>query len=100
MRTLSRLGLGILVLSATSLFGDGATLAKKCASCHGASFEKKALNKSQVVKGWKSDKVVAALQGYKAGTYGGTMKGLMKGQVISFNDAQIKELADYIESLK
>ena len=100
MRTLSRLGLGLLLIGATSLFGDGAILAKKCASCHGASFEKKALNQSQIIKGWKSDRVVVAITGYKAGTYGGKMKGLMKGQVASLNDTQIKEMGDYIESLK
>ena len=100
MKTLSKVGLGLLVVGATSLFGATLDIAKKCAACHGASFEKSALNKSKIIKGWKSDKVVAALQGYKAGTYGGAMKGLMKGQVISYSDAQLKILGDYIESLK
>ena len=100
MKRFTKVLLGVMVVGATSLSANGADLAKKCASCHGVNFEKKALNKSQVIKGWESSKVIEALNGYKTGTYGGSMKGLMKGQVIGLNDAQIKELADYIASKK
>jgi cytochrome c553 len=33
---------------------------------------------------------------YKDGSYGGAMKGLMKGQVAKLSDADIKALADYM----
>jgi cytochrome c-type protein NapB len=33
--------------------------------------------------------VTAALQGYKAGTYGAAMKGLMKGQVAKYSNADL-----------
>ena len=99
MRRFTTIVLGV-VLGASSLLANGGDLAKKCVSCHGANFEKKALNKSQVIKGWEASKVEVALKGYKAGTYGGSMKGLMKGQVITLNDTQIKELAKYIASKK
>ena len=92
--TLGILGVGMLHAA------DGAALAKRCTGCHGASFEKHALGKSQVVKGWKADKVVTALKGYKAGTYGNAMKGVMKGQVANLSDADIEALAKYIEGLK
>lgn len=64
-----------------------------CASCHGANAEKAALGKSQIIKGWEASKVEAALQGYKTDTYGGAMKGVMKGQVARLSDADIKDLA-------
>jgi len=64
-----------------------------CASCHGANAEKAALGKSQIIKGWEASKIEAALLGYKNDTYGGAMKGVMKGQVARLSDADIKDLA-------
>ncbi len=69
-----------------------------CAGCHGASAEKAALGKSQIIKGWPADKVEKALKGYKDGTYGGAMKGVMKGQVARLSDADIKDLAKQISA--
>ncbi len=100
MKKLAVLGLAAAVAT-TLMAADGASLAKRCAGCHGASFEKKALGKSDVVKGWPKDKIVAALKGYKAGTrnvHG--MGALMKGQVAALSDADIEALADYISKLK
>ena len=71
-------------------------LFKTCASCHGLKGEKEALGKSQVITGWDKDRVIKALNGYKDGSYGGPMKGLMKGQVAKLSDADIKALADYM----
>ena len=79
---------------------DGASLYKKCVSCHGVNAEKKALGKSEVIQGWSAQKSIAALSGYKAGTYGGPMKALMKGQVASFSDEDIKVVSEYIATLK
>ena len=61
---------------------DGEALFKTCTTCHGTRAEKSALNKSQVIAGWSMlIKSVAALNGYKDGTYGGTLKGTMTAQV-------------------
>jgi len=91
----------LLTVGALSLMAaDGKALAAKCAGCHGADFSKKALGMSKVVKGWPADKIVKALEGYKAGTFGGAMKGVMKGQVASYSDADIKAVAKYIAGLK
>ena len=79
--------------------GSGESIFKSCSSCHGQNAEKKALGKSQIIKGWDSTKVAEALNGYKAGTYGGAMKGLMKGQVLKLSDADIKAVAGYISKL-
>ena len=68
-----------------------------CAGCHGTNFEKHAMGKSKVVKDMSKADIVAALKGYKAGTYGGAMKGIMKGQVASLSDADIQAIADSIK---
>ncbi len=94
--------LTLVALGAMSfLAADGAALYKKCAGCHGAKGEKKALGKSEVIAGWDAAKTEEALKGYKAGTrnvHG--MGGLMKGQVASYSDADIKAVAEYIHGLK
>ena len=101
MNTTSRVLLSLAVLGATSLFAaDGAALYKKCAGCHGQKAEKKALGKSAVVAGWDVEKSVAALQGYKDGTYGGAMKGVMKGQVASYSPEDIKAVSEFMATLK
>ncbi len=79
----------------------GKELFGKCASCHGAKGDRKALGKSAVIAGMAKDEVVKKLKGYKAGTlnqYG--MGALMKGQVAGLSDADIEALAAYISSLK
>jgi cytochrome c553 len=78
---------------------SGTSLYQVCAGCHGADASKPALGKSQIIKGWDSDKVSAALHGYKAGTYGGTMKSLMVGQVSKLSDDDIKTLSEHISKL-
>ncbi len=99
---MKKVTLGLLLVGATSLLmADGAALFKKCAGCHGAKAEKKALGKSEVIAGWDAAKIEEALKGYKAGTrnvHG--MGGLMKGQVASYSDADIKAVAEYIHGLK
>lgn len=90
----------LLALSSGLLASDGAALYKSCAGCHGVMGEKKALGKSQIITGWESKKTVEALKGYKDGTYGGAMKGVMKGQVSRLDDEKINALGVYIQSLK
>ena len=96
MRTL------LLILGITTLLGaaDGAALFKKCASCHGASGEKHALNKSRIINEMGKEEIAAALKGYKAGTYGGAMKALMKGQIAAYSDEDIDTVAAFIASKK
>lgn len=89
-----------LTTAACSFAADGAALYKPCIACHGAKAEKKALNKSHIIQGWEVDKTVAALKGYKDGSYGGAMKGVMKGQVAKLSDEDMKAVAEYIHGLK
>lgn len=92
--------LALLFAGSSLLAADGASLYKSCIACHGLKAEKKALNKSQIIAGWSADQIVAALQGYKAGTYGGALKATMKGQVAKLSPDDMKVLADYITTLK
>ena len=87
--------LGTLIVSASMLTLNAANYAA-CAGCHGADGSKKALGKSASIKGWPVEKTVAAMKGYKDGSYGGPMKGVMKGQVTRLSDADIQALAEQI----
>ena len=101
MKRINKVLLGLAVVgSLTTVMASGADIYKKCAGCHGLTGEKKALGKSEIIKGWEAKKTVAALKGYKDGTYGGPMKALMKGQVASLDDAKIEAVAKFIEAQK
>jgi cytochrome c553 len=92
--------LGLTLISTMMLAADGAASFAKCADCHGQKAEKKALGKSKIVAQMSKEEIVSALKGYKTGTYGGPMKGLMKGQVASLDEAGIEAVATYISGLK
>jgi len=87
-----------LTLTLVALSLVGSTLVadvnlKVCAGCHGANFEKSALGKSKIVANLSKEDITTALLGYKAGTYGGSMKGIMKGQVSRYSDDDLKAAA-------
>ena len=69
-----------------------------CGACHGAHFEKHALGKSKVVADMNATEIATALKGYKAGTYGGPMKGIMVGQAKSLDDKKIEDVATFIST--
>ncbi|MDO9304337.1 MAG: c-type cytochrome [Sulfuricurvum sp.] len=97
MKTLlALLGLTLMLNAA-----DGSALFQKCAACHGQKGEKAALGKSEVIAGWKSDKTLDALKGYKAGTRNTKgMGALMKGQTAALSDIDMKMIAVYVAGLK
>ncbi|MCX6076352.1 MAG: c-type cytochrome [Campylobacterales bacterium] len=64
----------------------------KCAGCHGASGEKAALGKSKIIGEMSKADITAAIKGYKDGSYGGPMKGLMVAQVKDLTDADVAEI--------
>jgi len=78
---------------------DAKALFAKCSSCHGVNGDKKALNKSQIIKGWSVTRLTDAINGYKDGSYGGSMKGVMKPQVNKLSNDEIKALSEYISKL-
>ncbi|ASM36397.1 MAG: c-type cytochrome [Campylobacter sputorum] len=92
--------------TAGSVFGaDGATIFKKCAVCHGAKAEKSYLNKVPVLTTIEPEKRLENMKGYKAGTIGDG-KGLfgmglvMKGQMATLSEEDMKAVNDYISTLK
>jgi cytochrome c-type protein NapB len=82
----------IVALSATTALMAGVN-AGACKGCHGQNFEKKALGKSKIVSDMTHADIATAMKGYKTGTYGGPMKGLMKGQVAKYSDADLDAFA-------
>jgi len=68
--------LGTLLLTTLS----GASVAV-CKGCHGQKWEKVVMGKSKIVKNMSKAEILTALNGYKSGTYGGSLKGLMVEQV-------------------
>ena len=64
-----------------------------CAGCHGQNFELVAMGKSKIVKDMSLKDIVDALKGYKNGTYGDSLKGMMMVQVKDVKDADIEAMA-------
>jgi len=88
------------VESVTKSGPDGKALYAKCAGCHGADGKTKAMGKAPVLAGQSAADLESKLAGYKAGTRNEHGMGmLMKGQVASFSDADIKAIAAYIAGL-
>ena len=86
----------VLVTSLGALSAQANPLYTKCVACHGAAGEKSALNKSLIIKDMSKADFIAAMKGYKDGSYGKDQKALMKAQVTTLSDAQIEEIASFI----
>ena len=70
-----------------------------CASCHGALGGKSALGKSKVIAWMSKDDLLTALVGYKEKKYGGSMRGIMKAQVMRYSVEELNDLANFIASM-
>jgi len=93
---MKKIAIASIAVMALTSFASAEVAAAACAGCHGANFEKAALGKSKIVKDMTHADIATALKGYKAGTYGGAMKGLMKGQVAKYSDADLDAFAQTI----
>lgn len=89
----------VFTFSSSVVQADGAAVFQTCIECHGANAENAAMGKSKVIKGWPATQIVDAMNGYKAGTYGGPLKALMKVQVDKLDDASIQAVAEYVSGL-
>jgi cytochrome c-type protein NapB len=90
---MKKIVLGTLVLGVAAF---AAVNVNSCKGCHGGDFGKKALGKSDIVSEMSQKEVFDAIKGYKEGTYGGMMKGLMKGQVAKYSEKELKEISELI----
>jgi len=91
----------ITIVVTSFLWSNGAALYTKCAECHGSYAQKKALGKSRIIQGQEASKTYTQLKLYAKGKqnlYG--YGSLMKMQVSSFSDAELKSIAKYIATLK
>ncbi|MDD2653104.1 MAG: cytochrome C [Sulfurimonas sp.] len=93
---MKKIVLSIVALTASTLVMADAVNAGACTGCHGADWSKPALGKSKNVSAMSKADIATALKGYKAGTYGGPMKGLMAGQVAKYSDAELDAFAQTI----
>ncbi len=95
MKSIHRLGAGLLVLSASWAQAQDANLARNlaatCANCHGTNG--RALGDTvKPLAGVSADKIVAAINDYKSGAQPATiMHQIAKG----YSDDQIKLIASY-----
>ncbi|ABB43857.1 cytochrome c-553 [Sulfurimonas denitrificans DSM 1251] len=92
---MKKIVLSIVALTATTALMAGVA-AGACQGCHGADWTKPALGKSKNVAEMTHADIATSLKGYKDGSYGGAMKGLMKGQVAKYSDAELEEFAQTI----
>jgi len=83
----------VLALATTSMAAVNSTA---CAACHGLNFEKHALGKSKIVANLSHSEISTALKGYKAGTFGGSMKTVMNGQVARYSNDELDAFAQTI----
>lgn len=77
------LTIGATALMSSSLFANNLSA---CTGCHGKTFEKKALGKSLIVKNMSLSDIKTSLSGYKDGSYGKKMKGIMITQLKKYED--------------
>lgn len=91
MKNKYKLGLSALLVAFAMAGTTVSADVKKCASCHGNDWSKKALNKSKHVSEMTQEEIEMALRGYKDGTYGGQMKAVMKGQIGEADPAVLAE---------
>ena len=77
----------------------GAELYKKCAGCHGKDGKTVALGKGAVIAGQPADELVKKLEGYRKGTYGGSMQRVMIDQITKLTRQEVKEVAAHISTL-
>lgn len=89
------------VLAVSTMFAaSGADLYKPCVQCHGAKAEKVALGKSKVLATLGVDEIVSTMKGYQDGSYGGQMKAIMIPQVKNLSEADIKAIAEHVQTIK
>jgi len=69
-----------------------------CTGCHGQHFEQVALGKSKIVKDMSFKEIKDSLMGYKHGTYGDIMKGVMEAQVKNLSDSEIEAMSLLIKT--
>ena len=91
----------LTIILSSLLWCNGASLYMKCAECHGSHGQQSALGKSKIIKGQKASRLFNQLKSYangKQNLYG--YGSLMKMQVASLTQIEMKILSEYIAKMK
>jgi cytochrome c553 len=75
------------------------TYLKKCASCHGLKADEKAGN-SALLNSMSLDDFLDSLKGYKIGSYNLGNSSEMKPYAVGFSSYEMKNVYEYIQSIK
>jgi len=97
MKTIKILAILAIGIAVGSTLASASVNLAVCEGCHGQHFEKKALGVSKIVKDLNATEISKALIGYKNGTFGGPMKGIMKGQVSKYSDTDLRKASKTIK---
>lgn len=90
----------IMFIGCSSQPVDGKSLYNEsCANCHGKMARKSAFGKSAAIGGFTQEEIIHAIKGYQEGTYGGSMKTMMKQEVSALNEKEIEAVSRYISEL-
>jgi len=93
--------LTLMIILTTHATADGQSLYKNCAGCHGDKGETKALQLSKLIAGQDKKETILQLTAYKSGELNKYKLGnIMKMQVATLSEGDIKSLAEYIATLK
>lgn len=73
----------------------------KCASCHGKMGEKKALGRSNVIKGMPIDKFITLTKAFASGEKKAMpiAKTIKKQFINKYSDKEIRNVAEYVNKL-
>ena len=93
--------LAACLMFASAAFADSSAelYARNCKGCHGIDGSKVAMGMTRPLNSLSMDEVKTALDGYKAGTYGGAKKGMMERVVKPLSEEDIEALAAHIDGL-
>ena len=93
------LAITLLLMTGLSLADGKAKYEVACVACHGKD-GKLAANGSKDISNKTSDYILGKLKDYKAGKIQSPTAALMTPMVASLTDSEMKQIADYVASLK
>jgi cytochrome c len=85
-----------------SAIADGAAVytAKACGSCHGATGAEPIMGAYPKLAGQNAEYLVQQMIDFKSGARTNAQSAVMKGMVASVSEGEMKEIADYLASVK
>lgn len=86
---------------AQEIINRGKTLyVAKCQSCHGKKAQKSAYNKSRALNSLTLEEMETSLRGYMMDEYDRGLAILMKPYAVSLSDKDVKDVYQYIQTLR